>query len=103
MAKRIFSEVKRAEHERMPWHIIYILKLSDGSLYTGYTSKFELRVRQHEKGEVVSTRNKRPVWLIYFEACLSKKDALAREKYLKSTYGKQRLRKRLRNWMRSLP
>ena len=82
------------------FHIVTILRLADGSLYTGYTAKLEQRVRQHENGEVVSTRGKRPVKLIYFEACLLKKDALAREKYLKSTYGKQRLRKRLKHWLR---
>ena len=84
------------------FHIVYILQLADGSLYTGYTNKFEQRLRQHERGEVTSTRGKRPVKLIYFEACLSKRDAMAREKYLKSTYGKQRLRNRLKNWMISL-
>ena len=98
MAKRIFSEVKRTEHERMPWHFVYILQLSNGSFYTGYTGNLEQRIKQHELGEVASTKSKRPIELIYFEACLFKRDALAREKYLKSTYGKQRLRKRLKHW-----
>lgn len=99
MAKRIFSEAERTEHERMPWHIVYILQLSDGHLYTGYTSNLDQRFCQHENGEVTSTKGKRPVKLIYFEACMSKQDALAREKYLKSTVGKQRLRKRLKHWL----
>lgn len=81
------------------FHVVYILQLSDRAFYTGYTASFEQRIRQHESGEVVSTRGRRPVKLVYFEACLSKKDALAREKYLKSSYGKQRLRKRLKYWL----
>mgnify|MGYP001576435036 CR=1 len=81
------------------FHLVYILQLSDNSLYTGYTANLEQRLRQHQLGEVASTKGKLPVTLIYFEACVSKKDALAREKYLKSTYGKQRLRKRLKHWL----
>jgi len=37
----------------------------------------------HNKGWVESTKNRRPLKLIYYEACLNQQDALHREKYLR--------------------
>lgn len=70
----------------------------DGNLYTGYTSDLNLRFEQHQKGYVESTKNRRPFKLIYFEACLEQADALKREKYLKTHYGKMFLRNRLKSY-----
>lgn len=79
---------------------IYILKSKkDNKLYTGYTSNLEKRIKQHRNGEVSSTKQRRPLDLIYYEAYKSEKDAKAREKYLKTTQGKQRLKKQLVNVM----
>lgn len=70
----------------------------DGNLYTGYTRDLNLRFEQHQKGYVESTKNTRPFKLIYFEACLEQADALKREKYLKTHYGKMFLRNRLKSY-----
>ncbi len=70
----------------------------DGNLYTGYTRDLNLRFEQHQKGYVESTKNRRPFKLIYFEACLEQADALKREKYLKTHYGKMFLRNRLKSY-----
>jgi putative endonuclease len=45
------------------------------------TKNIELRFEQHKKGLVASTKNRRPLKLIYFEACLNQQDATHREKY----------------------
>lgn len=75
---------------------IYILKSSvDGNLYTGYTANLEKRIQEHESGNVESTRSRRPLQLIYYEAYFNKVNALKREKFLKTTKGKQQLRKQL--------
>jgi putative endonuclease len=64
------------------FYFTYVLKsLSDGKFYTGYTKNLKLRFEQHEKGLVESTKHRRPVVLMYYEACLSQEDALHREKY----------------------
>jgi len=77
----------------------YILRSEkDGKNYTGYTKDLNLRFEQHQKGEVDSTKYRRPLKLIYFEACLSQKDALHREKYLKTHYGKMFLKNRLKSY-----
>jgi putative endonuclease len=66
--------------------------------YTGYTKNLKVRFEQHQNGEVESTKDRRPLVLIYFEGCLNQQDATHREKYLKSHYGKMYLKKRLKNW-----
>lgn len=79
---------------------IYILKSKvDGKFYTGYTTNLKLRFEQHMKGLVSSTRNRRPLILIYSEACLNKKDAQHREKYLKTYHGKMFIKKRLKSYL----
>lgn len=70
----------------------------DGNLYVGYTKDLNLRFEQHQNGYVESTKNRRPLKLIYFEACLEQADALKREKYLKTHYGKMFLRNRLKSY-----
>jgi putative endonuclease len=80
-------------------YYIYILHSDkDGKLYTGYTENLELRFEQHQRGRVPSTKDRRPLRLIYFEACLSQADALHREKYLKTHYGKMFLKNRLKSY-----
>lgn len=78
---------------------VYVLRsLKDGKNYTGYTKNLKLRLEQHEKGLVESTKNRRPLKLIYFEGCLNQQDATHREKYLKTHYGKMFLKNRLKKW-----
>jgi putative endonuclease len=81
------------------YYYVYVLRsLKDGKNYTGYTKNLKLRFEQHNQGEVESTRNRRPMILIYFEGCLNQQDATHREKYLKTHYGKMFLKNRLKRW-----
>lgn len=61
----------------------------------GGTSWNGNRVRKHAEGRVRSTAYRRPMMLIYYEACLSAGDALRRERFLKTGKGKRYLRNRL--------
>ena len=80
-------------------YYVYVLHSeNDDKLYTGYTKDLELRFEQHQSGKVESTKNRRPLKIIYYEVCLIQADALKREKYLKSHYGKMFLKKRLAMW-----
>ena len=76
-----------------------LLSLKDNKYYTGFTSNLPLRFESHKNGKVPSTKNRRPLKLIYYEACLNKQDALKREKYLKTHYGKLHLAKRLKSYL----
>ncbi len=49
----------------------YILQSKkDGQFYSGFTKNLKVRFEQHRKGLIKSTRNRRPLELIYYEACL---------------------------------
>jgi putative endonuclease len=78
----------------------YILEsLKDFKFYTGFTKDLKLRFEQHEKGLVNSTKDRRPLRLIYYEACLNQEDATKRERYLKTYNGRSFLRKRLKSYL----
>lgn len=82
------------------FYYIYVLKSSkDNKFYVGYTENLKSRFEQHCKGRVDSTKARRPLELIYSEVCLDKKDAMHREKYLKTYLGKQFLRNRLKSYL----
>jgi putative endonuclease len=50
-------------------HYVYVRQsLKDQDLYTGYTNDLGRRFREHTSGKVTSTRNRRPMRLIYYEA-----------------------------------
>ena len=78
----------------------YVLRsLKDGKFYVGFTKDLKLRFEQHNNGLVESTKPRRPLILIYYEACLDKNDATRREKYLKTYHGKMFLKRRLKSYL----
>ena len=81
------------------FYYVYVLQsLKDGKKYTGYTKDMSSRFDAHQSGNVKSTKHRRPFKLIYFEGCLTQADALKREKYLKTHYGKMYLGNRLKSY-----
>jgi putative endonuclease len=72
------------------------MSLEDKNFYIGCTNNLRERIRAHNSGQVESTRKRLPIKLIYYEACLDKKDGFHREKYLKTTYGGRYLKNRLK-------
>ena len=78
----------------------YVLRSGkDNKNYTGYTKNLKLRFEQHSKGLVESTKERRPLKLIYYEACLNQQDATHREKYLKTYHGKMFIKRRLKSYL----
>ncbi len=67
------------------------------SLYVGFTHDLKKRVAEHNKGLNFSTKPHRPWTLIYYEAHTEEVDARRRERYLKTSAGKQALNKMLRD------
>ncbi|MDQ5938694.1 MAG: putative endonuclease [Patescibacteria group bacterium] len=70
-------------------YYVYLLKsLLDGSSYVGYTNDDpKIRLDEHNSGQNRWTRKYRPYQLVYYESYYCKKDALHREKFLKSGVG----------------
>lgn len=84
-------------------YYVYVLRSKkDGNFYVGHTADLLKRMEHHNKGIVESTRNRRPLELIYYEACIKQKDALRREKYLKTAYGHRYIKNRLKDYLNAL-
>lgn len=83
-------------------HYVYILENPKGQHYTGCTGDLQRRLSEHLKGQSEYTSHHGPYHLIYYEACLSSKDAYARERYLKSGLGKRYVKKRLKHYKEEL-
>lgn len=82
------------------FYYVYVLKSTkDNKNYVGYTKNLKLRFERHVNGQVISTKNRRPMKLIYYEACLNQQDATHREKYLKTYYGKMFIKNRLKSYL----
>lgn len=69
--------------------------MKDKKLYIGSTADLKKRFAAHERGGVAFTKHRRPLKLICYEAYQYKKEALKRERFLKSSDGEKDLRKRL--------
>ncbi len=84
----------------MDYFYVYVLQSEkDREFYTGYSSDLNQRIEQHNSGKVYSTRNRFPLKLVYYEACLNRQDATRREKYLKTSWGKRYIKNRLKEYL----
>lgn len=64
--------------------IVYILKCSDNTFYTGVTNDLQKRVEQHNSGKGAKyTRSRIPVKVVYRENVPGKGQALKREHMIK--------------------
>lgn len=66
------------------WYL-YMLRLSDDSLYTGITTDVERRVEEHREGNGSKyVRSRLPCTLVYTERCDNRSKASKREAEIKS-------------------
>lgn len=73
-------------------YFVYLLRCSDGTLYTGTTNDLRRRVQQHNAGKGARyTAGRRPVALVYVENCASRSEALRREAALRKLSHHQKL------------
>lgn len=84
-------------------YYVYILfSAKDGKLYIGYTPDLKLRIKKHNSGYVLATKNRRPLKLIYYESYATGLDAKRREKFLKGGKGREELKIQLKNCFKKL-
>jgi len=63
---------------------VYLLQCGDGTLYCGIALDVAARLVQHQTGKGAKyTRGRGPLALVYFEACVTKAEALRRERTIK--------------------
>lgn len=65
----------------------YILRLKNKTFYHGHSTNLKQRIKDHKNGVIASTKNFRPIRLVFYAAFESKKKAIDFEKYLKSSSG----------------
>ncbi len=83
---------------------VYVLKsCTNGEFYIGYTNDLKRRLVEHNTGKNVSTKDKAPFQLVYYEAYKVRADAKRREDSLKKHAGAlTHLKKRIRESSRDV-
>ena len=70
----------KKENQERKKHYAYMLRCSDGSIYSGYTTDLNRREKVHNSGKGAKyTKTRRPVELVYFEEFDNKTDAMKKE------------------------
>ncbi|MBT3945880.1 MAG: GIY-YIG nuclease family protein [Candidatus Marinimicrobia bacterium] len=75
------------------WYV-YVIKSSEGLIYTGMTQNLQSRLIKHNACEVLSTKKGSNWKIIYSEELSSSSQARKREKYFKNNAGKEWLKRR---------
>lgn len=79
-------------------YCVYVLRSKkDGNFYIGFSTNLKQRLTDHFHGNSKATASRRPFDLLFCEYFDSKKDALRREKYFKTSTGKRALKLMLRD------
>lgn len=83
------------------FYYVYVLYCHrKAKLYYGFTNDLKRRMSEHKRNKVpYSFTRHENVELIYYEAHRSKEDALKREVFLKSGWGRTHIRKTLSNYL----
>lgn len=82
---------------------VYILRsFRDNKLYIGFTNNLKKRLTEHASGKVGATKNRTPFKLIHYEYFVNREDAEARERFLKSGYGRKQFKEILKNTFKEL-
>lgn len=93
--KEIDLPAGRQEHEL---YYTYVILCDDGSYYKGFTKNLEQRYQQHLSGNGAEhTKKHKPVKIVYYETFNTEKEAVEREKYLKSGSGREWLSNKLKS------
>ena len=72
-------------------NVTYMLRCSDGTLYTGWTKNIEKRLEAHNAGKGGKyTRARTPVELVYLEEYETKQEAMSREVQIKRLTRKEK-------------
>ena len=81
----------------LPYCVYVLRSLRDGDRYIGFTQDLTQRLAEHNTGKSPATAPRRPFTLLFCECFATKAEAIAREKFLKTTKGHRALRLMLRS------
>ena len=86
----------------MFYYVYILLSTKDNSFYIGFTKDLKTRVKEHNNNKSRATKYSGPYNLVHYEAYKDKLDALHREIYLKSGYGRRTIKNMLANYFEAL-
>lgn len=81
------------------WTVYILYSKKDNKLYVGCTKSLEKRLKAHNSGTVISTKDRRPLILIHEEKFESKAEAFKRERFLKSLWSGRFKKKILKKYL----
>ena len=82
------------------FYVYILLSMKDRKFYIGFSENPKQRLAEHNAGKNTSTKNRRPLELVFYEAFRTKFDAMRRERYFKTTRGKAVLRLMLKDFFK---
>lgn len=92
----MLARPRRGKQLRSPKNImahVYVLRSQkDNKRYVGMTNDVEKRLEQHQSGKVKSTKNRRPLQLVYTEEFETREEASKKELFFKSGKGREYLK-----------
>jgi len=69
------------------FYVYFLLSRKDSSLYIGQTNNVMKRLKRHNIGLIKTTKNRVPFDLVYTESYNTRREAMLRERHLKSIGG----------------
>jgi len=91
----IINSPMKSDSKAIFYYTYVLLSLKDGLHYIGFSDNINQRFGEHCSGLVEATKERRPLKLVYYEACRSREKAIRREKYFKTGFGRRYLKSRL--------
>ena len=83
------------------YYVYTLISNKDQKLYTGYTNDLTRRLKEHNNKENFSTKYRTPFELIHYEAYQNKEDAKNREKFFKTGWERQYVKRVLKNYFQA--
>ncbi|MEK7643367.1 MAG: GIY-YIG nuclease family protein [Patescibacteria group bacterium] len=78
----------------MTYYIYFLKSKKDGNFYIGKTNNIDRRLKEHNAGQVQSTKSRRPFLLLGYETCKTEEESIMLEKEWKKGYKREELKKR---------
>jgi len=83
------------------YYTYVLLSTKEKIMLLGFTQNLKTRVELQRRRFMMKGKNNGSLKLVYLEACLNKKDAVRRDKYLNSYFGRRYLKTRLKKYFAS--
>ena len=74
------------------FYVYALSSLERNYIYIGLTNDLDRRFNEHKSGKNRTTKPYRPFKLIYIEECKTRVEARTKEKYFKTSSGRQKLK-----------